>query len=65
VPETNVLASLNERLLDACIASRSRTIGGKNMTVSEASQMERSHLLPLAEEKFPLDENIGSRRAGH
>jgi len=56
VPEANDLASLNERLLDACIASRDRTISGRNMTVGEASQMERSHLLPLAEEKFPLDE---------
>ena len=26
------------------------------MTVGEASQMERSHLLPPAEDRFPIDE---------
>ncbi len=56
VPEANDLAALNEQLLAGCIASRDRTISGRNMTVGEASQMERSHLLPLAEERFPIDE---------
>jgi hypothetical protein len=56
VPEAADLAELNQRLLAACVASRSRTISGKSTTVSEASQMERPHLLPLAEERFPIDE---------
>ena len=56
VPEASDLAELNERLLASCVASRSRTISGKSMTVGEASQMERAHLLPLAEERFPIDE---------
>ena len=56
VPEANDLDALNEQLLAGCIASRDRTISGRNMTVGEASQMERSHLLPLAEERFPIDE---------
>jgi transposase len=33
VPEANDLASLNEQLLAGCIASRDRTISGRNMTV--------------------------------
>ena len=56
VPEASDLAELNERLLAGCVASRSRTISGRSMTVGEASQMERAQLLPLAEERFPLDE---------
>src|SRR6266849_6308443 len=38
VPEANDLASLNEQLLAGCIASRDRTISGRNMTVGEATQ---------------------------
>lgn len=56
VPEANDLAALNEQLLAACLASRKRTISGKNITVGEASQRERSHLLALAEESFPIEE---------
>ena len=56
VPEASNLAELNQRLLAGCVASRSRTISGRSMTVGEASQMERAHLLPLAEERFPIDE---------
>jgi hypothetical protein len=56
VPEAKDLAALNEQLLTACIEGRDRTISGRKMTVGEASQMERSHLLPLAEERFPIDE---------
>jgi len=57
-PEANDLDALNEQLLAACIASRNRTISGRNMTVGEANRMERSHLLPLAEERFPIDEIV-------
>jgi len=56
VPEANDLATLNEQLLAACIEGRDRTISGRKMTVGEAGQIERSHLLPLAEERFPVDE---------
>jgi transposase len=56
VPEAADLIELNQKLVAGCLASRSRTISGKSMTVGEASQMERRHLLPLAEERFPIDE---------
>ena len=56
VPEATDLAELNQQLLAACVASRSRTINGRSATVGEASQMERSHLLPLVEDRFPIDE---------
>jgi transposase len=56
VPEASDLAELNQRLLAGCLASRSRTISGRTMTVGEASQMERPHLLPPAEDRFPIDE---------
>jgi transposase len=58
VPEAENLAALNEQLLRACLASRRRTIGGREMTVEQASQSERSYLLPLAEEGFPIEEVI-------
>jgi len=58
VPEAENLAALNESLLKACVASRSRTIHGKPMSVGEASQRERSSLLPLAQEGFPYEEVI-------
>jgi len=56
VPEASDLAELNQRLLAGCLASRNRTISGRTVTVAEASEMERAHLLPLAEERFPIDE---------
>lgn len=58
VPEAENLAALNERLLEACVAARSRTLHGKRMSVGEASQQERAALLPLAEEGFPFEEVI-------
>lgn len=56
VPEANDLATLNEHLQASCMASRERQIGGRKMTVGEASESERSHLVSLAEEGFPIDE---------
>jgi transposase len=56
VPEAKDLATLNEHLLAACVANRSRTISGKAMTVGEASQYERASLSPRVEEGFPLHE---------
>jgi len=41
-----------------CIENRQRTISGRTMTVGEASEEERTVLLPLAEEGFPLEESI-------
>ncbi len=58
VPEAGSLGALNEQLLSWCVASRDRTIAGKPMSVGEASQQERSFLLPLAEESFPYEDVI-------
>ena len=56
VPEAQDLAALNRQLLEACVANRSRTISGKTMTIGQASEHERTHLLPLAQEGFPIHE---------
>jgi len=56
VPDASDLAELNQQLLASCLASRNRTISGRTRTVAEASEMERARLLPLAEERFPIDE---------
>lgn len=56
MPESATLAALNEQLRAACVANRSRTIRGKSMTVGQASHHERTFLLPLAKEGFPLEE---------
>ena len=58
VPEARDLAELNERILAACIASRSRTIIGKGMTIGEARELERPFLSPLTEEGFPIHETL-------
>ncbi len=48
------MPSFNEQLRATCEANRRRTIGGKSMTVGQASEHERATLLPLAAEGFPL-----------
>jgi transposase len=58
VPEARDLAHLNEKLLAACIASRTRTISGRATTVGEAFHLEQPHLLPLVEENFGIHETI-------
>ena len=58
VPEAENVAALNGHLLSVCVANRSRTIQGKEMTVGEASEHGRSSLLPLAKEGFPYEEVI-------
>src|SRR5712692_4690886 len=58
VPEADDLESLNQQLLAACVASRSRTISGRNMTVAEACRVEQPHLLPRAEEGFGVHETL-------
>jgi transposase len=56
VPEASDLASLNEKLVAACAVGRDRTINGRSITVGQAARMEQPYLLPLAEERFPIDE---------
>jgi len=58
VPEAPNLGALNEQLLSWCVSSRNRRIAGRTMSVGEASQQERSLLLPLAAEGFPYEEVI-------
>jgi transposase len=56
VPEAGNLAELNALLLDKCRASQQHTIGGRSMTIAVAMERERPHLLPLAGERFALEE---------
>jgi transposase len=58
VPEAESMAALNDRLRNACLGNRNRTIHGKQMSVAEASEQERARLLPLAQEGFPFEEVI-------
>jgi transposase len=52
VPEAGGIDALNQQILDACLENRSRTIIGRSMTIGQASELERGHLSPLAEEGF-------------
>jgi hypothetical protein len=56
VPEAGNLAGLNELLLDKCRASQQHTISGRTMTIEAGMVQERPHLLPLAEERFALED---------
>lgn len=56
VPRVKDLAELNTLLLDGCRQDRQRSIAGKAMEVGVAMEIERQHLLPLAEEGFELAE---------
>ena len=56
VPEAADLASLNALLLARCVESQQHTISGCSMTIGEAMERERPHLLPSAEEGFELEE---------
>ncbi|MGH9791958.1 MAG: IS21 family transposase [Candidatus Acidiferrales bacterium] len=58
VPEAADLASLNRLLLDWCVESQKHVISGSSMTVGEAMERERPHLLPLADEGFELEETL-------
>ena len=65
VPEAADLEALNEQLLAACVASRSRTISGRAYDGrAKPASMEQPHLLPLAEEGFPIDEMLVSADRG-
>ena len=56
VPEAANLEALNGQLLDMCYANRKRTLAGRSAPIAEACQQESPHLLPPAEEGFPLEE---------
>ena len=56
VPEAANLEALNEQLLERCIANRKRTLAGRSAPIAEACRQERAHLLPPAEDGFPLEE---------
>lgn len=56
VPEAEDLQAFNAQLLGMCVASRGRTLSGKEQTVGEASAHERGFLQPLAEESFDVAE---------
>ena len=56
VPQARDLAALNERLLSGCQQDEHRLIAGREQTVGAAMLLERSHLLPLADEDFELAE---------
>lgn len=58
IPEAEDLASLNQLLLARCIESQKHTISGRAITVGEAMEQERPHLLPLATESFELEETL-------
>ena len=56
VPKAADLAELNEQLLRACREDEGRTLAGREQTVGAAMLVERTELLPLAEEDFDLVE---------
>jgi transposase len=58
VPEAESLAALNEQLLNACTANRSRTIHGREMTVGEASDTSGVRCCRWRKEGFPYAEVI-------
>jgi transposase len=56
LPEAADLAELNEVLLRACREDEARVLAGRTEAVGASMLIERSHLLPLAEEDFDLVE---------
>jgi transposase len=56
IPCVENLEELNRQLLVGCRADQQRQIAGKPQVVGEAMQVEREHLLPMAEEGFELAE---------
>jgi len=56
VPQARDLEELNQQLLAACYQDEQRTITGRELTVGQATLIERGHLLPLPEEGFDLAE---------
>ena len=56
VPQAKDLEELNAQLVAACQHDQQRQISGHPLRVGAAMQVEREHLLPLAEEGFDLAE---------
>ena len=56
VPKARDLTELNAQLLEACRQDEERVIAGHEQTVGSAMLIERTHLLPLAEEDFDIVE---------
>lgn len=57
-------AELNAWLLACCRQDEQRRAGERELTVGEAMEIERAHLLPLAAEGFPLLEHSWPRVDG-
>ena len=58
ISEAANLEALNEQLLEMCWANHKRTLAGRNISIAEARREESPHLLPPAEDGFPLEEVI-------
>jgi transposase len=56
IPHARSLEELNRQLLAACQADETRTVAGRELTVGAGLLIERTHLLPLAEDGFDLVE---------
>jgi len=56
VPQAADLEALNRQLLAGCQQDQQRRIGDRSQSVGVGMEMERAHLLPLAEEGFDLAE---------
>ncbi len=54
VPKARNLEDLNQQLLRGSQEDERRVISGKDLSVGVAMQLERDHLLPLAQEGFQL-----------
>ena len=52
IPEVASLAELNEDLLTECLADDRRRVGRQPVAIGEAWEMEKPHLLALAERDF-------------
>jgi transposase len=56
IPRAGDLEELNRQLLAACQRDETRTVAGRELTVGAGLLLERTHLLPLAEDGFDLVE---------
>lgn len=56
VPQAADLEALNAQLLAGCQQDEARRIAGQTQRVGEALAIERTHLQPLASERFDLEE---------
>jgi transposase len=56
IPQAGTLEELNRQLLAACQVDEARTVAGREQSVGTAMLIERTYLLPPAEEGFDLVE---------